>query len=311
MDESKRDGGIKGRSERGAESHGPAIQVFHRAWFSAWGERRGSRSSKRLLELLSRGLSEDWSGWGCGVIGPILSGRDVVGETRPGRIQNHGPNQVQQLGEGEGEWWKWADKSVGGDFLDVWIYLREAGSSIKTRCTDAIQQIMQIWRLFFFPFLFFLAASLQENSSQLDSRPHFYINIHYHGHSCNKEPPGLIPSAGAVLNGRAHIQQVWLYKSRAIGLRQHFNFLAFLRCKESLSLAPSGSPASWHSPDIRDKLVCHSLVIFTIRLKLPGQSHQNPIQEKNTHAPPSLSKRMGEILKNMELSHIVDGGLGT
>lgn len=110
------------------------------------GERRGSRSSKRLLEILSRGLSKDWSGWGCGVIGPILSGRDVVGETRPGRIQNHGPNQVQQLGEGE--WWKWADKSVGGDFLDVWTYLREAGC-IKTRCTDAIQQIMQIWRLFF------------------------------------------------------------------------------------------------------------------------------------------------------------------
>lgn len=133
---------------------------------------------------------------------------------------------------------------------------------------------------------------------------YIYTNIHYHDHSCNKKPHGPNPKYRPVSNERAHIQQVWLYKSRATALRQHFNFLAFLRCKESLSLAPSGSSASRHSLDIRDKLVCHSLVIFTIRLKTPRTISSKPyraIQEKNTHGPPGLSKGN---LKNIELTRL-------
>lgn len=152
--------------------------------------------------------------------------------------------------------------------------------------------------------LFFFAGQLAKKKKRLIEL-YFYINIHYHDHSCNKKPHGPNPKCRALsLNARAHIQQVWLYKSRATALRQHFNFLAFLRCKESLSLLPSRSPASRHSRDIRDKLVCHSLVIFTIRLKLPGRSHQNPIgpyREKNTHGPAGLSKGN---LKNIELTRL-------
>lgn len=73
------------------------------------------------------------------------------------------------------------------------------------------------------------------------------------------------------------------YKSAADPpARQHFNFLAFLRCKGSLSRAPSRPPASRHSLDIRDKLVCHSLVIFTIRLTAPGTISSKTYREKHT-----------------------------
>ena len=93
-------------------------------------------------------------------------------------------------------------------------------------------------------------------------------------------------------------------------------FSPFCAAKESLSRAPSRSSASRHSPDIRDKLVCHSLVIFTIRLKLPGprQSHQNPIQEeKKPYTQKNIRARSTELeLKNrVFFLNMVDGGLCT
>lgn len=99
-----------------------------------------------------------------------------------------------------------------------------------------------------------------------------------------------------------------LYKSGAIAPRQHFNFLAFLRRKESLSLAPSRSSASRLCLDIRDKLVCHSLDIFTIRLKHPGRSHQNPIgaiQEKKHTRSTGFEQR--EFKKHRAHKIVYDG----
>ena len=76
--------------------------------------------------------------------------------------------------------------------------------------------------------------------------------------------------------------------------RQHFNFLAF--CLEESKPRAQRVIRVRHSPDIRYKLVCHSLVIFTIRLNLPGQSHHNPIgplpPQKGKHA--SLGFMLGE-----------------
>ncbi len=62
------------------------------------------------------------------MIGPILSGRDVVGETRPGRIQITGQIKPDSRGKetgagggGGGGDENGHEKSAGGHFLDTWI----------------------------------------------------------------------------------------------------------------------------------------------------------------------------------------------
>lgn len=98
------------------------------------------------------------------MIGPILSGRDVVGETRPGRIQNQRPNQIQQPSEGGkemGEEDVWGEEEAvvttkmgasqwGEIFWTPGLTCeRRAGGGTEARCIDTVQQIMQIPLLLF------------------------------------------------------------------------------------------------------------------------------------------------------------------
>lgn len=59
------------------------------------------------------------------------------------------------------------------------------------------------------------------------------------------------------------------------------------RVKEKVALSTSGQcfyNCGEHSPDITSKLVCDSLIMFTIRLRHSGKSHKNP-NRSGLHAP--------------------------
>lgn len=79
------------------------------------------------------------------------------------------------------------------------------------------------------------------------------------------------------------VQQVWLYNSGATAFQ--FSRLFALQRKFK-PRSQQGHPPPGIPQIFRDKLVCHSLVVFTIRLNLPGQSHQNPMgrgKNRKTH----------------------------
>ncbi len=68
------------------------------------------------------------------------------------------------------------------------------------------------------------------------------------------------------------------------------------RVKEKVALSTSGQclyNCGEHSPDIMSKLVCYSLIMFTIRLRHSGKSHKNP-NRSGLHAPVVPSTNRGE-----------------
>lgn len=154
----------------------------------------------------------------------LFSEATGCGERNETRVNpNHGLNHVQDtagLKEArERSWWKWC---IGRTLHHTWVNLCVAGIVKRNAPAHLVTKRHLRGFLNAIPFTF-----LRVIGPYGSVRQHSFL---YSG-TCNKEP--LIPQhrSGLSWMKRAHNQQVWLYESVQ---PQNFNFLAFLRRKESL-----------------------------------------------------------------------------